>query len=97
MKKLLFLLVVFAFLVSTPITLLAQGFSPFALPGGFLGFGPRPAPSGYDGVPVLDPLTFYVGWMEPGADTRFSFDGTAIGGISGLAHRWSTRGLWLLG
>jgi len=63
MKKLLFLFVAFTFLVSAPITLLAQGFSPFALPGGFLGFGDRSGSSSCCGDPGLRCCpAFYVGY-----------------------------------
>jgi len=90
MKKLLFVAVAFALLVSAPAVSFSQGFS--LLPGGLFG-GTRTCGDDY-GVRGLDPLSFYVGWGTDVGNPRFTFD-SGGGGVSSLSHRWPLRGLWL--
>jgi hypothetical protein len=95
MKKLWFVAAAFALLISVPAVSLSQGFSSFALPSGLFG-GPSPFSSGSrpDGMPWLDPLSFYAGWGEPVNSLVFAFDGQ-LGASVGLRHRWAVRGVWL--
>ena len=90
MKKLLFVAVAFALLISAPAVSFSQGFS--LLPGGLFG-GTRTCGDDY-GVRGLDPLSFYVGWGTDVGNPRFTFD-SGGGGVSSLSHRWPLRGLWL--
>ncbi len=94
MKKGLLVVVASVILLTIPALSSAQGLLPAGTPGFFGSGTPYYAPGGRA---FLDPLSLYVGWGDtsPGQVT-FYFDGQQLGGgISGLAHRWDVRGIWL--
>ncbi|MEW6111055.1 MAG: hypothetical protein AB1664_02910 [Thermodesulfobacteriota bacterium] len=92
MKKTLFVVASLAILIAVPAASFAQGFLPTTVPG--FGWGPGASPG--DPVrPLLDPLSFYVGYMWTGKEVLFNLDGRTIPTPIGLEHRWPVSGVWL--
>lgn len=93
MKKGLILFVALLVLAALPVLANAQGLLGFPWPGRAQAVGCGACDP--CNLPLFEPPTFYVGWMETARNVTFSFDQGDPGSFFGDKHYWRVAGLWL--